>query len=208
MCFVVRMNGHREIQEIKIINCESGFFSFYTDTLARTHTRLIFVFSLFLLLSGDYYNLYIAIQSDSFNGECLSWHSITRPYCLCHFYFYVMLCFRYVCCYRCCWCCCCCYYFLFICFLICCFFRLLVLAFEYHKKCVRATTFRTAEKKRERSICLVQYWQRAYVGVHTLTHGHCLVIYKLVLSHIWNRHIASHQHIQFLAYLTSTLCKW
>lgn len=43
------------------------------------------MFSLFLLLSGDYY---IAIQSDSFNGEWLSWHSITRPYCLCYFVFF------------------------------------------------------------------------------------------------------------------------
>lgn len=148
-----RMSDHREIQEIKIINCESGFFSFYTH--AHTHTRLIFVFSLFLLLSGDYYNLYIAIQSDSFNGECLSWHSITRPYCLCHFYFlcYVML-------------------------LVCVLLPLLLLfhLFSYllysHlsiiKKCVRTTTFQIAKK--ERSICLVQYWQRMLVcRVHTLT---------------------------------------
>lgn len=38
---------------------------------------------------------YIAIRSDSFDGECLSWHYITRPYCLCHFY--LMLCFFRLC---------------------------------------------------------------------------------------------------------------
>lgn len=42
---------------------------------------------------------YIAFQSDSFNGECLSWHSITRLYCLCHFFFYFILCYVWFCCF-------------------------------------------------------------------------------------------------------------
>lgn len=69
----------QQIQEIKIINCESGFFSL--SLLSSTFGW----FSCFLY----YFICYIAIQSDSFNGECLSWHYITRPYCLYAIFIYM-----------------------------------------------------------------------------------------------------------------------
>lgn len=166
------------------------FFSFYTYTI-----RLNFVFSLFLLLSGDYYNLYIAIQSDSFNGECLSWHSITRPYCLCHFIYFFLFHFILS------------YvmsfsldvksggvavtaalYFYFICRLIVFFFKfvqLFMLFAAVFSQINRKTNVlhtqrhstRRIKREKKNNICLVHYWQFKC----TIDNGHCLVIYKLVL---------------------------